>query len=113
MKSMDDEIFQSSAHPNGSVAAVFEYDGETGYFYFLDLLKSQDKQITAAIHIISSDPDFSESDVRIRWNKAENIVGLYLHDRLWAAFDLQGTKYGGNYRPRSHPVIPADVVSSF
>jgi hypothetical protein len=110
---MADEMFQSSVHPHGSVAAVFEYDGETGYFYLLDLSKSEDKQITAAIHIKSSDPDFSESDVRIQWNKSKNIVGLYLHGCLWAAFDLQANKYGGNYRPRSRPVIPADVASSF
>lgn len=31
---MAGEMFQSSVHPDGRIAAVFEYDGETGFIFW-------------------------------------------------------------------------------
>jgi hypothetical protein len=113
LSAMDDEIFESSTRSSGDVAGVFEYDGETGYFYLYDLSREKGKQVAGSIHVISDEPDFTESDISIVWNNSQDGVGLYIHDRLWAAFDLKGRKYGGNYEPGGLPAIPDEVTSAF
>jgi hypothetical protein len=89
---MDDEIFESSTRDAGDIAGVFEYDGEAGYFYLYDFSKDKGKQIVGSMHVVSGTADFSAPDISISWNNSQNSVGLYMCDRLWAAFDLKGGK---------------------
>jgi len=110
---MRDEIFQSAVRSDGGVAGVFEFDGDVGYFYLYDLSKGKGNQISSSMRIVSGDLDFSEPDVRVSWNKFGNIVGLYIRDQLWAAFNIRGVKYGGVYSPGGVPMITADLLSSF
>lgn len=110
---MPEEMFRSTMRPDGDVAGVFEFDGEVGYFYLYDLAKGKGDKIKSSIRIVSGNPDFSEIDVSISWNKTGDAVGLYIKNRLWAAFNAQGTKYGGAYSPANTPTIPADLISSF
>jgi hypothetical protein len=66
----------------------------------------REKQITGSIYVNSENPDFQGANISIKWNISQEIVGLYIYDRLWAAFDLQGQKYGGNYWPGQPPEFP-------
>jgi hypothetical protein len=109
-----EDMFTSATRLSGDRAGVFEYDGETGYFYLYDTKGANNRKVVAAIRIMSEVPDFDESDVEIRWDASGNKVGLYIKRRLWAAFDvLTGSKYGGDYRFDALPDIPSDVLDSF
>ena len=93
---MESEVFESSVRSRGDLAGVFEYDGEEGYFFLFDLTKDKGKQGSGVISLNSATADFKVSDVSIKWNQSEDIVGLYIGGRLWAAFDQNGRKFGSN-----------------
>ncbi len=98
----------------GDLEGVFEFDGETGYFYLYNLSGEQGQKIISAIHIISGVPDFDESDVGIRWSADEKVVGLFIRSRLWAAFDSKtSAKVGGNYHSPALPTIPPEISIAF
>jgi len=110
---MTGEIFGSAVRPQRDFAGMFEYDGETGYFYWLDLSQEEGKRIKAHIHITSNDPGFPKSGIRVSWNRSCDAVGLYIGGDLWAAFHLQGGKHGGNYKAGGGPAIPAEIAAGF
>jgi hypothetical protein len=95
---MESEIFESSIRSFGDLAGVFEYDGEDGYFFLFDLTKDKGKQCSGVISVNSADDDLGTSDIAIKWSRSEEIVGLYIGGRLWAAFDQNGRKFGSNNR---------------
>jgi hypothetical protein len=109
---MDNDIFESSVRSYGDLAGVFEYDGEEGYFFLFDLTKETGKQGSGVICVNSKNADFRESDVAIKWNASEEIVGLYIRGNLCAAFDQQGRKFGGNSGSEA-PGIPTGVIEQF
>ena len=109
---MTTELFSSSARIHG-LSGVFEYDGETSYFYLVDHSKEHRGAIVDAIHVTSSPPDFRQVEIRICWDRQQNLIGLFLHGELWAAFNTRGEKFGGDYRPGTKPQIPAEISSSF
>jgi hypothetical protein len=107
------EIFVSKVRSAGDLAGVFEYDGETGYFYLYDERHERNHRVVGAIHVLSTAPDFHESDVRILWDATETCVGLVIRDHVWAAFDTRtGAKYGGDYRAHGNPDVPEGIVRS-
>ena len=111
---MTQEIFDDCVRSLGDLAGVFEYDGETGYFYLYDLGGDTNKKIIDAIHIVTGQLDFGENDVCIRWTAAEDMVGLYVQGSLCAVFDtVRKQKYGGNYRDSNSPSLPRDVIGRF
>jgi len=93
---MESEIFESSVRSHGDLAGVFEYDGEDSYFFLFDLTKDKGKQCSGVISVNSADADLETSDIAIKWSRSEDIVGLYIGGRLWAAFDQNGRKFGSN-----------------
>jgi hypothetical protein len=107
-----DEFFDSSVRSTGDLAGVFEYDGETSYFY-LYATEEDAQKVLGAIHVLSGDPDFAECDIAIRWDESETKVGLFIREALWAIFDNCGTKFGGDYRPGASPQIPIDATQGF
>ncbi len=107
------EIFVDAARSAGDLAGVFEFDGQTGYFY-LYRLRGEGQKVLGAIHVVSGDPDFGERDIAIRWNPTEGKVGLFIKGELWAAFDaIRQAKYGGNYEPGVKPGLPLEVRRDF
>jgi hypothetical protein len=111
---MGDEIFESTARSSGDLAGVFEYDGETGYFYLYQTTGSEGQKVLDSIHILSAEPDFTESDLTIRWDSKQERVGLFIRGELWAVFDSRKrTKHGGNYRADVRPSLPPEVVRGF
>lgn len=110
----NDEMFASCERSTGDQAGVFEYDGETGYFYLYDTTNEENRKIIDAIRVLTTAPDFDEEDIDIRWDAAEKNVGLFIRRQLWAAFDSKTrAKFGGNYRPGVRPVIPEEISSAF
>jgi len=108
-----DEIFESSVRSGGDLAGVFEYDGDTSYFYLYRTGGGSDK-VLDSIHVKSGRADFSGDDLEIRWTSDETKVGLLIRGVLWAVFDSHnGTKYGGNYRLRARPELPAAAQEGF
>lgn len=107
----NEEIWIAVTRTANDLAGVFEFDGETGYFYFYN---AESERIIDWIHIVSGMPDFRQADVKICWAKDEAIVGLFIHSKLWAAFDAKHhNKFGGNYQSHKHAEIPAEVNAAF
>lgn len=107
-----EEIFESCVRTAEDLAGVFEFDGETAYFYLYETSADQGQKILGAIHIFSGTPDFTAEDVSIRWDPTENKVGLFLRGLLWAVFDRKGRgKHGGNYKVGSAPVLSEQAKS--
>src|SRR5262249_21272448 len=82
----DKEIFATSVRPPRDLAGVFEFEGEVGYFYLYSLDESEGRKILDSLHILTGVPDFSKSDVKIRWDSEEQKVGLFIKGVLWAVF---------------------------
>lgn len=96
------------------MAGVYEHDGDTGYFYLYNSRNDDTRKVIAAIPVFTGPSDFDEKDIAIRWDPTESKVGLFIRERLWAAFDSDtGAKYGGNYRPHVDPEMPVEVAKAF
>jgi hypothetical protein len=74
---LSSEIFDSSVRSRGDLAGVFEYDGETAYFYLYDQRLPKNRLVLDAIRITSRQPDLGKADVRVEWDSGENNVGLF------------------------------------
>lgn len=108
------EIFDSAVRSAGDLAGVFEYDGETGYFYLYATDEAAGEKVLDSIHVLSTDPDFVEADVAVCWDSKEQKVGLFIRGVLWAAFDCHlGTKCGGGYEPGIKPSLPPGAEMGF
>lgn len=97
MSAMDEETFQVGSEvfiakdaPNGKYSAFFEDDGETGYFYAVDLTQS-DNTILDAVHIYNVanvvDRD-RPSTLLIVWSEDESKCALLINNYPHAAFDF-------------------------
>lgn len=108
------EIFESAVRSTGDMAGIFEYDGETGYFYLYATGGDSGRKVLDSIHVLSGDSDFSEADVSVRWDSDERKVGLFIRDVLWAAFDSgRECRYGGSYKRGGRPSLPPGTDVGF
>ena len=109
---MAKELFESAVRGQEDFGGVFEYDGDTAYFYLYDM-RQINEQIVDAIHIFSGTTDLNDSDVIVQWDKGEQRVGLFLRGVQWAVFNVASKqKYGGNFKTQNRPEIPtADSTS--
>ena len=108
------DLFESATSSTGDMAGVFEFDDDTGYFYLYDTGEAQGQKILGAIQVLVGSPDFQQDDIAIRWNASDSMVGLFVRDQLWAAFDVKnGAKYGGNYSASGSPEIPKEISRKF
>ena len=110
----NEEMFDSAVRSAGDKAGVFEYDGETGYFYLYDTRNEETRKVVDAIPVMNREPDCAETDLAVRWDSAERMVGLFIRGALWAVFDDKtGTKYGGHYHAHSRPEVPDEIIKAF
>lgn len=110
---MENDLFESATRTCGDLAVVFECDRYGGYFYLFDLTKEKGQEARAVIEVSDRGVSLEKSDVAVGWNASEDIGGLCIHGRLWAAFDQYGRRYGGSYGTQDAPGIPSDVISRF
>jgi len=107
-------MFDSNTRSLGDLAGVFEFDGETGYFYLYQIDMDCGNKILGAMQIISGNPSFCETDISIQWDTDERMVGLVIKQNLWAVFDSQDrAKFGGNYQTNAEPKIPLEISGKF
>jgi len=110
----DDNMFESCARSADDLAAVFEYDGDSGHFYLYMTQDAQGQKIAGSIRVLTGMRDFEQEDVAIRWDENESHVGLFIRGKLWAVFDANTrAKYGGNYQVGMQPQIPAEAADCF
>src|SRR5689334_20388508 len=107
------EMFENACRTTGDMAGVFEFDGETGYFYLYDLRAGEDSKVVGAIRMLSGTPEFSEADVSIKWDSEERYVGFFVRGCLCAAFDsVSGEAFGGDYRPDAAAQISPRIADA-
>jgi hypothetical protein len=73
--------------------AVFEDDGDSGYFYALDVRREHGEKIVDAIQIYTTTEDFGDDHrdpilARIVWSDDGKRSGLKIDGRLQAVFDF-------------------------
>lgn len=111
---MTEELFDSAVRGKGDLAGVFEYDGDTGYFYLYDVSREDQQRIVDSIHVVSGATDLTESDITVQWDDRGNRVALYLKGVQWAVFNAAtGHKFGGDYRTGGSPAIPPEELFGF
>jgi hypothetical protein len=98
----EEQVIKSLA-PEGMLAAVFEDDGRTGYFYALDE-SLEGNPILDAVHIYNVE-DISDahipSDVKIGWSEDSQKCVLLINGYPHAAFDFVGKM--GTAEADTHP----------
>ena len=101
--------FVSSARPKGDYAGVYEYDGETAYFYLYKTCDDAGGKVADQLLMFAGKSTLREEDVRVGWDASSTKVGLFLRGCLWATYNLQtGMKFGGNYSEDGFPLIPKE-----
>ena len=111
---MAEEIFDSAVRSAGDRAGVFEYDGETGYFYLYECDAAMGRKVVDSLQVLTSEPDFTQEEVEVRWDLEEKKVGLFIREVLWAVFNVHhGTKCGGRYASKLAPTIPREEEIGF
>ena len=85
-----DDVFVTEDSPDGRYSAIFEDDGEVGYFYAVDLART-DKMILDAVHIYNVanvvDRDRASS-LSIVWSDDGCKCALLINGYPHAAFDF-------------------------
>lgn len=108
---MSNDIFSNSVRSNGDLAGVFEYDGQTGYFYLYRTKVADGPKVIDSLHIVSGRIDFADNDVSILWDRTDTKVALFIKNSMWAVFDsTSGQKFGENYRPNVSPSVPPTIA---
>jgi hypothetical protein len=107
------QMLRSAARSGGDLAGVFEHDGEAGYFYLYEPFAEEGRAILGALPILSGGEGLDDSAVKVRWDAAETVVGLFIGRELWAAFDgSSGAGYAGDYQAGVLPFLPARVSAA-
>jgi len=108
---MQTDLFINSVRSTGDLAGVFEYDGETGYFYLYQTKGTSGTKIIDTIHIVSGVVDFTRDVISIQWDDSQTKVALFIRNGMWAVFDCTlHQKFGGDYRVGGSPAIPTSVT---
>lgn len=109
----DAELLCSATRDRGDLAGVFEYDGETAYFY-LYRLAPDPGTIVASLHIYSGTLRISDNDVGVEWDAEETRVGVLLFGTLWGVIASDPVRaYGGYYEAGKEPDIPGGLRGYF
>lgn len=99
-------VIVEGGSPKGHFAAVFEDDGQTGYFYALDM-SAAGNPIQDVLHVynVSQVKDGAHaSTVKIGWSEDSRKVVLLINDFPHAVFDF--VKRQGYCRSAFPPVSP-------
>jgi len=107
-----DELFVAEDSPCGQYSAVFEADGETGYFYAVDLTRADDT-ILDAVHIytVTNVVDKEKSSaLAIAWSTDGLNCALLINGHAHAAYNFAAKR---GYCRTNFPNFPAQVDGSW
>lgn len=100
-----------SIGPRPPWGAVFEDDGQTGWFYALDRSKAARHRVLDALRVydVATVRDRTSSyPAAIRWSKNGQKAGLFIEGNAHAVFDFgQRRGYGRTNSPPTSPWSPA------
>jgi hypothetical protein len=88
------DAYVSSKSPTTAYGAFFEDDGDTGYFYGMDLSREAN-QVLDALHIynVASVVDKEKPSVaRIEWSDDGSKAALFINGYAHAVFDFSGKR---------------------
>ncbi len=106
------EVFDSQVNSDGSLAGVYEYEDDVGYFYLYDLARPEGQKIIGAIRVLVGSVHYALKDLSIRWSDGDVFVGLFIENRLCAAFKVDSCEaFGGEFEKNS--LIPESIKNSF
>jgi len=106
-----DEIFDSAVRTAGDLAGVFEFDGETSYFYLYQPEAEEGKRVVDTIKVGVGDAFYSQADIKVFWSSDESLVCLQITGKLAAVFDcIDGKKYGDIFSPTTDLMLPPSVA---
>ena len=109
MCSMKD-IFESAVQSSGAQGGVFEFDGNTGYFYLYYLNGAEGEKVRGAVRVLTGGAHrLREGDVSIRWDRSDHVVALFIKEELCAAFDAQSGMAFGGETAEQRAAIPQSV----
>jgi hypothetical protein len=106
-------IYVSATRDLGDLAGVFEFDGDSCYFYLFSVDDALGGKVLDALPVVTGAPDFAAEDVDVRWDPAAALVGLFIRGVLWAVLAHTRNAHGGHYRPGSRPRLPEHVEAAF
>ena len=99
---------------DGDYAGVFEYDGQSGYFYLVEMEGELTKKVTGALRIMTGPACFTEGQCKIKWDAEQRRVALFIMGTIWALFDLvSGSRYWGDLMLGDAPTIPPELLGGF
>ena len=116
---MDEQIFEVGNEvviqldsPDGRFSAVFEDDGETGYFYALDLAQTGDMIVDAVqIYNVANIADRAcPSALLIVWSEDGSKCGLLINGYPHAVFDFTARR---GYCRTNFPNFPPSKSTSW
>jgi hypothetical protein len=106
------DVFVAEDAPDGRYSAFFEDDGETGYFYAVDLSR-QDNMILDAVHIYNvanvMDRD-RPSTLSIVWSEDGSKCALLINGYPHAAFDFAAKR---GYCRTNFPNFPNEAEGNW
>jgi hypothetical protein len=106
------DVFVAEDAPDGRYSAFFEDDGETGYFYAVDLSR-QDNMILDAVHIYNvanvMDRD-RPSTLSIVWSEDGSKCALLINGYPHAAFDFASKR---GYCRTNFPNFPDEAEGNW
>lgn len=106
-----DGIFVSNVRCRGDFAGIFEQDARGAHFYLYDLTQPHGRKAVNFVRIARLPPDLREKDVNVEWDDAQEIVGLFIERRLYAAFEVG--RDGTHRETADHGRFPDALPAAF
>jgi hypothetical protein len=105
-------MFQSAIRSTDDFAGVFEFDGDTGYFYLCRVAPSGEPHILEAIPVSFGEPDYTQDDVVVRWSGDELVVSVMIGGEVRAAFDCDTrANFGGIDKTGAQRPLTAELLA--
>lgn len=105
-------MFDSAVRSIGDLAGVFEFDGETSYFYLYRVDAEEGNKVVEAIKVGVGELSYNQAEVKIHWSADESMVFLRIVGRVVAVFDCVGEKkYGDDLLPCEDLDLPPSVLA--
>jgi hypothetical protein len=82
------DVFKTSIRTSGDFCGVFECNNETSYFYLYALRNAEESKIVGATQLPRQFDLKHQAQYDVRWNAAEDAVGVFLDDALLAVFNI-------------------------
>jgi hypothetical protein len=105
-------ILESQVNTDETWAGVYEHDDEVGYFYLYQIASPEGPKVTGAIHISKGSCKYEVGDLAIRWSNDDAFVGLFIGNKLRAAFEVESQRVFGGTSDENNP-IPESVIDTF